>query len=242
MDDIVVYLATVLIGVFLILTRNIFSPVWLLVVALLLLYKTRTRSRFAYNLFYFNIIVIFIYFLVKYQSVFAPFIIAIILAYILTPLTNLFNRIKIHKAISSLIVVVFVWVALVELFFLVIPPFVTEIQNFISSLSQPLPHIYKFIESVLNQLKALGIEFNPETVNKALAAASQGLISGFGKGLGTTLHILFYLVFTPVATYYFLVDGEKIVHWFYHFIPRTKRRDDCRSRKNRPGLKRIPSR
>ncbi len=223
MEDILLFLASALVAAFLILTRNVFSPIWLLFVSLLLLYRIKEKTRLASNLYRCTVLVIFLYFFVKYQGLFIPFVAAIILAYILSPLVGLLEKIKIRKVFASFVVVVVVWFSLLYLLYLIIPPFISEARNLITSLSQPIPHIYKFIESVFAQLKTLGVDVNFETINKTLDGLLNGLIENFGKGIGTTIHLVFYLILIPVATYYFLVDGEKMIRWFHHFIPADQR-------------------
>ncbi len=219
MIDALVVVATILIGAFLVLTRNLFSPVWLLLVGLLVLHQVRGKGRLASTLYRFDILVIVLYFFVRYQSVFIPFVAAIILAYILDPIVRQLNRIRISKPVASAAVVVLVWTALIYLLIRIIPPFVNETKNLLATLSQPIPHIYHAVESFLNQLKELGLDFSLAPLSQNFDGVIRGLIANLGKGVGTTFQLVFYVVLTPMAAYYFLVDGEKIVKWFYFFVP-----------------------
>jgi len=219
MIDALVVVATILVGAFLVLTRNLFSPVWLLLVGLLVLHQVRGKSRLASTLYRFDILVIVLYFFVRYQSVFIPFVAAIILAYILDPIVRQLNRIRISKPVASAAVVVLVWTALIYLLIRIIPPFVNETKNLLATLSQPIPHIYHAIESFLNQLKELGLDLSLAPLSQNFDGVIQGLIANLGKGVGTTFQLIFYVVLTPMAAYYFLVDGERIVKWFYFFVP-----------------------
>lgn len=175
----------------------------------------------------------------------APFILALVLAYIQNPLVNrlagkrLFGKMKISRSLATGLLALPSLGILALIGFVAIPAVTAEltqliqrapefVQQFTASLTrwegQLLARDLPFIDerSLIEQLRSL----RPEAVTGWLQerqaaigrAAWQGVL-GLGRGLGTLLSILSYVFLTPILTFYLLRDWDRIQSRMAALVP-----------------------
>ncbi len=175
-------------------------------------------------------------------SLLAPFILAAALAYMLDPLVDRLQArgMKRVPAIVILVgpVIVLGTVGLV----LGIPALGRQFGDFLSALPTLVERIQQLAErwgDRLNTLPLLG-EALSDRVEALDAEALVGMlqerqadfaargwaaVTGFGRGIGSALTVLGYVVLTPVLTFYLLRDWDGIVTRVDDLIPRDRRDD-----------------
>jgi predicted PurR-regulated permease PerM len=171
----------------------------------------------------------------------APFILALILAYVLDPLVDLLERWMPRAAGIAVLALplagVGVFVALVVL---------PAVGRQLSELIADVPSYLAVLEGWVTDLRAwvigLGIQgLDEETIPaireidaKAVVSylrerqsdvAEQGLsaVLGIGRGLGAVLTVAGYLVLLPILTYYLLRDWDRLRERLADLIPRTRK-------------------
>lgn len=198
-------ISEVIILQFLIKNRKIIFDVFLLVTLLLILFFVRSSLR----------------------SIITPFIYALVLAYLLNPAVRYLEKKKIKRGFAILIVFLGIIAGLSLLFMSFVPMLANDLVVFDSE----IPNIFRFIESVVEELQQGRVPFLPdfvldyvdidselERISSAVRAAFSNLSSFIIASTGTLLDI----IMTPIITFYYLKDKEKLTEKASNFIKQDK--------------------
>ena len=153
-----------------------------------------------------------------------PFVYALILAYILDPLVELLEKRKIKRIWAILLVFLLVFAIIGIAFATIIPSLTGDLSGII----EDIPNIVDFTEKLIVDLRAGEIEFIPEEfqdflnvedqMSKAgeyLRNAFRGIFDALVNSPGTLLDI----IITPIITFYYLKDKDRIIKAFTQDIP-----------------------
>ena len=164
---------------------------------------------------------VFIYLLFRFSVVLPPLILAVILAYILSPAVNFVEkRIRLPRGLAILFAYILLLGLIALLLGLIIPPFIEQmgglggdIQSIINSIEKFLGHRYNVAGFVID-LDAL--------INR-LSGSLQTTFSPFlGRTVSLAIEILssvVWVIFIAVVAFYFIKDGEKINQWLESIVP-----------------------
>lgn len=151
-------------------------------------------------------------------SVLTPFLIGAILAYLGTPIVNRAQRRGVPRALSTLLVILFIGLLLAALFFVLIP----LVQSEVMTITKRVPDLFaQFTERVAPMLEekfgvtlALDFEsvrsFVTENAQEARDLSAR-LLSGVKSGGAIVLSVLINLALIPVVMFYLLRDWNMIV-------------------------------
>jgi predicted PurR-regulated permease PerM len=169
-----------------------------------------------------------IIFLYNISSILAPFIVGIILAYLLNPLTSIFEKYTSRglAAIASLMILIMLLVALL---LIIGPYFYYELSSFIIEMPEYLSNIRAYLnpymESIYTKFGIKGYEGNEGVLHKA----SQGIVQLSSKLLANIwsssiafINIIALLIITPIVSFYLLRDWKNITKGFFDLVPRKK--------------------
>lgn len=161
-------------------------------------------------------------------KVLIPFIAALILAYILNPLVDLFeHKFSIKRKISALILSLVMIMIIIAIPVYLVPVLIDELKVIVDKIPQIVILINKHILTPLNNelgtrvyldLKNLKLAFinNPnKTINNIDAfqnIAQNGMI---------IVEIVIYLILTPFALFYSILNWHNILQFFEDLIPRS---------------------
>jgi hypothetical protein len=127
---------------------------------------------------------LFIYLLYRFNIVIKPFILAVILAFVLAPLANWFQaRMKIHRGVATLISYLVLFVVVAAILALLFPPLAEQATNF----NLDFQRMVGELESVLGSQYTWLADINLETVPNSLTAW-KGVLEPV---VGQTLSIIF---------------------------------------------------
>lgn len=224
MQKVVLYISIVLVAAFIILSKT-FSPLWLLLLILSLLWSYR-HNKDIRPLFILTIFFFLAYFVFHYFTILIPFIVGAGLAYILTPLIAFFEKKgKIPRPIAILIFLLPIIAIFPLLFFLMVSGIISELQILMEKIPYAIQQIQISSGTIINRLLELGIEIDPNIITKTITSHLTNIISGLfktigqiGKGIGSIAIIAYNLVFIPLSAYLFLADREKIVTWLQNLF------------------------
>lgn len=218
MQKVVFYISVLLFAGFIILSKT-FSPLWLLLLIIVLLWSYR-HNRDIRPLFILAIFFFLLFFVLHYFAILIPFIIGAGLAYILTPFVGFLEKKKIPRAIAILIFLLPIIAIFPLLFFLMVSGIVSELQILIEKIPYTIQQIQISSGAIINKLLELGIEIDPNIIANTITSHLTNIISGIfrtfgqiGKGIGGIIVIVYNFVFIPLSAYLFLADREKIVKW-----------------------------
>lgn len=162
----------------------------------------------------------------------APFVLAVILAYMLDPLVDRMEGRRVGRSLAILLLILPVLVLLGLALVLGLPALATQIGGIIQETPEFLARLANWLEATQEGLLLVDIPLLEEdvllerlrsvdagAVMAFLEERKEGIVSGiwsgvlgFGRGLGSFLTIIGYTVLTPVLTFYLLrdYDGLKV--------------------------------
>ena len=162
-----------------------------------------------------------VYLLYRFSVILAPLIMAVIIAYLLTPVTNfLQKRLHIPRVLAILLAYVLLIVILITLPLLIVPPLAAQlaalnvdIQRFLLALDALLGHQYNIGGQIINL----------EAVFRQMVGSLQGFAEPvFGQTLNFVLDVitsLIWVVFILVVSFYLVKDSEQVRQWLESLIP-----------------------
>ena len=162
-----------------------------------------------------------VYMLYRFSIILTPFILAIIIAYILTPAVNYFQkRLHIPRVLAILAAYLLLIVVLITLPLLIVPPLVDQF----TALNVDIQRFLLSIEALLgNQYSIAGQVINLEAVFKQMVGSLQGLAEPvFGQTLGFVLDVitsLIWVVFIFVVSFYLIKDSQQVSQWLEGLVP-----------------------
>jgi predicted PurR-regulated permease PerM len=178
----------------------------------------------------FTVVVIFALWL--FRPILLPFVVGIALAYILNPLVNAVQRLRIGRGWSSAVVLFGVIGVIVGIFFVVTPLIASQIYG----LAQNLPRYIATLNDLVQQALPALIEWlGPDRAAQLEASIVQFVSNGSEfvvsltaqvaqSGL-TVLNTLAFIILTPVVAFYLLLDWEGMVKGIDDLLPREHRRE-----------------
>ncbi len=173
----------------------------------------------------------------------APFVLALVLAYVLDPLVD---RITTRRVSRSLAIVLLTLPVLGLLAVAVLfgipalgaqagqliadtPEFLTRVAGWLDAVWQRLQRVNLPLieeEALLDQLRNVDAEAVVAFLDERQEVIWENLwtgILGLGRGVGSVVSILGYVVLTPVLTFYLLRDYDRIVERAGELLPRGSR-------------------
>lgn len=229
MTKIILYI-TILITAGFIIISKIFSPIWLLVLVLALLWYHQKEEDIR-PVFLFNIIILLFYFILHYFSILIPFIIGLGFAYILAPLVDLLEKKKMPRVLAILMLILPIIVIFPLILFLIVVGLINELQFLIEKIPDAIQQIQIYFGAMLNRFAELGIKIDPNFVANTITDQLTNILSGLfktigqiGKGIRDIFMLIYNLIFIPLSAYLFLVDRKEISNWFKNLFPSEEKK------------------
>lgn len=227
-------------GFFLYATRDLLNPLLLFALLWAVLLPFRgTHGHVA--LVTVSAVVTVFWLLADAGSVLAPFILAIVLAYILDPLVDRLERLKVSRGIAMAILSVAAIAILAAAALLGLPAAVRQLGEVV----QDVPIFLQRLGGWVRDLQERGVGENVPIVGDLLSRIQtidanavvaflqerqealggwvwNGLL-GFRRGLGSVFAILGYVALTPILTFYLLRDWDMILGVITDLVPTDRR-------------------
>ena len=167
------------------------------------------------------------YLLYKFRGIIGPLVIAIILAYVLTPAVNwLQKKIKIPRAIAILIFYILISLVIYILFSIGIPTLITQMSNLDLGLNETVQRASEWFGK---EYEFAGFTVDGQELLNRMVDSLQGF---FEPVIGQTLDIVavlfetvIWVVFIVIISFYMIKDSDKIMDWFRHLIPDDYKQD-----------------
>lgn len=164
---------------------------------------------------------------VRFQGVLAPFVISVILAYVLTPLvTRIHERLKIPRSLGILLVYLVLLAILGLILWLVIPIIIREVKGFTIDIQRMVAETQQFFEG---EFSIGGILISgPEIYSQLILTIQQTASSLVVKTLSAITVIaewLVWFIFILIIAFYFIKDYRSIIRWLEDLAPPTYRPD-----------------
>ena len=160
-------------------------------------------------------------FFAAFKSVVSPVICGIIMAYLMNPLSNFFERTLYHRikkektrhSIAVITTVLIVILAISLLFVALVPSLVDSVTLLFSSAPSYLENISKYFDKIAGNLSKFGIDVSniEKTLEDSLYGLFETIPNNLGKVLSTSVSVgssLFNLVVGFILAIYFLTGKE----------------------------------
>ncbi|MEO3947087.1 AI-2E family transporter [Gorillibacterium sp. CAU 1737] len=164
------------------------------------------------------------------SAVLAPFLVAMIISYVLNPVVCLLNeRSKVPRSIAVLLIYAAFLTSLAVILANFIPMFVRQL----TELNEHLPQFTAKTQALISQYNEN--RYIPETVrtgiNRALAKLETGISAGVTSSIdriGATLNTVFLAFIIPFLAFYILKDFQGIQRGILTLVPKSHRRQAVR--------------
>lgn len=159
------------------------------------------------------------------KEIFTPFIIAMIISYVLNPVVSLLNKRKMPRTVAVLLIYTVFIVSVTVVMMNMIPMFMGQLQE----LNQHVPQLAMKAQSIVdgvNQEKSIPDSIR-SGINQALIKAENAVstaISNYIDGIGSTINMLFMVFIIPFLAFYILKDFQLIEKTALAIVPKTQRR------------------
>ena len=167
------------------------------------------------------------YLLFRFSLMIPPFILAVILAYVISPVAGaLQRRLRIRRGLAT----VFTYVILLGLGALLPALFVPSLVQQLSDLNVNVQEIAALVESLLSQDILLGgLRFNLGQLGTPVIEALRALAEPvFGRTLGIAFDVIssfIWAVFIVVVSFYLVKDSARLKNWAKSLPPESLRAD-----------------
>jgi predicted PurR-regulated permease PerM len=228
----------VVLGFFLVSVRSILNP-FILFFLLVFLIQPYSGTRHHLLLVSATGLLTFVWLLDTTGFLLAPFVLALVLAYVMHPLVDRLERRRISRTLATFILALPVLAVLALVMFLGIPALSAQIAEFIRGAPALLQTATLRMEQWQAQLQSRDLAWldedavlermrsiQPDAVMAWLqqrqSAIARGVwtgILGVGKGVGAVLSLLSYVFLTPILIFYLLRDWRSIERRLGELVP-----------------------
>lgn len=220
-------------------SRTILNPLFLFVVLVVALQPFRGRTGHSLLVSLVGLITA-VWVLSTTGSLLAPFVLALGIAYILDPLVDRIEATGRGRTTAVILLALPVVGGLVAAILFGIPALAAQAGSVIDQAPDALARLDELVASLQTRLQGVpGVgdlvveplsRLDPEAITgfleerrEMLAQRAWDGVVGLGRGLGTVVSILGYVVITPVLTFYLLRDWDSITHNLGELVPRPRR-------------------
>ncbi|SEM69701.1 AI-2E family transporter [Paenibacillus sp. OV219] len=163
------------------------------------------------------------------RAVFAPFLIAMIISYVLNPIVSLLNERRVPRTIAVLLIYAVFCGTLTVILMNAIPMFLEQLQE----LNEHMPDLTMKAQGIVNDLN--NSSFLPESIrggiNKSiykLEKQSSDAIFSFINNIGAMINIVFIAFIIPFLAFYILKDFEVFERTLLTYVPKSHRKHAVR--------------
>ncbi|MUT67255.1 AI-2E family transporter [Paenibacillus sp. NEAU-GSW1] len=199
-----------------------------------------TRSRLFVGLIYFILALLALYLLLLVKpiilhlysflkAILAPFLIAMIISYVLNPVVSMLHSRKVPRTVAVLLIYAVFCAALAVVLVNVIPMFLQQVQE----LNHHVPDLTMRAQSLVTDLN--NTSFLPETFrdgfNKSLAHMEKKLsetLVHFVNNIGSVVNAVFIAFIIPFLAFYILKDFDVFERTVITYVPKSHRKNTVR--------------
>ncbi|MGM8364669.1 AI-2E family transporter [Virgibacillus sp. W0181] len=158
-------------------------------------------------------------------QLFAPFIIACFIAYLLYPLVTKLDQLNIQKPLAIMLIYFLFFGGIAYAIYLGYPAIIHQVRE----LNEQLPHVVHIYEKFIYQLYE-STSFLPETIHEkidgfigTMEKSLENVLDKLVGGVTKVVDFLILVTIIPVLVFYFLKDFAKIKEYIKRGIPFTYR-------------------
>lgn len=162
-----------------------------------------------------------------FRPILLPFVIGLILAYLLNPLVNMVQRLRIARPWATAIVLLLVIAVITVIFIILVPPLAEQAVDLLAGLPGYVTDLQELAQSIvpqlaewlgperMAQLEASIADIAGRSVEFAGSLTAQLAASGLN-----VINTIALLIITPVVAFYLLIDWEGMLKRVDDLLPR----------------------
>lgn len=167
------------------------------------------------------------------KAVLAPFLIAMIVSYVLNPIVNMLHDRKVPRTAAVLLIYLFFAAVCIVVLMNVIPMFMKQLQE----LSEHMPELTMRAQSITEHFNNnhLFPESVRDGINRSLAGLEKQLeerIAAFLNNIGSIINALFMIMIVPFLAFYMMKDMNLFERAALQYVPRVRRKHAIRLMKD----------
>ena len=172
---------------------------------------------FSFALFLFFIIISF------FGSVLTPFIISIVVAYLLVGMQKKIQSYNINENLSLAIAFSIFIITGAALVIWLVPLLYTQLQAFILDVPDLINNFREFISELPSKFPDLvstdQITIFFQAVSEEITAIAQNIVKTSISSIQSAITVLLYIILFPILVYFFLFDRKNIIEGFLKILP-----------------------
>lgn len=159
------------------------------------------------------------------KAIMAPFLIAMIIAYVLNPIVTLLNDRKVPRTMAVLLIYAVFIISVVVILMNMIPMLIEQVEE----LNEQMPHINAKAEHLINGINHSSLL--PPSIRSGVhewmysfeGRLSKGM-SEFIDNIGQTINVLFIALIVPFLIFYILKDFDVFERTVIAYVPKSHRK------------------
>lgn len=184
----------------------------------------RSKKRWLFIVF---LTLLSLFFLFKVRSIISPFIVGIILAYLLSPVVSWLEKQGVKRKAAVAVIFIWILVILTLTLFLLLPKLYLELGKLTSILPQKIQVIYEYAENAKSRYTQAGL---PSEVTKLIEEQLQdgqnfliNWLENLIESLPSLIASLGLLIISPILAIYFMLDWKRINEGVLQIVPQRMR-------------------
>jgi len=158
-----------------------------------------------------------------FGSVLTPFLVSIVVAYLLVGVQRKIESFNVSKKISLITTFLIFIIASLTLLIWLVPLLYTQLQAFVLDIPNLFNDFLTFVAALpasypdLISSEQISIFF--QAVSSELSSITQNLVKSSISGIQSTITVLLYIILFPILVYFFLFDRKNIIDGLIKVIP-----------------------
>lgn len=157
------------------------------------------------------------------RSVLWPFVLAILLVYLLSPLVDYLSQKKLPRVLAVLCVYVIFVAALVTIVLVITPGLANSLQQISKELPQYMAKLEEHTAFLKQQYDKLGLPLEWEDLTGQIIEGTKALARWAVDGIGQLFSGIFFLFLSLVVAFYLLKDAKKMKAGLMKLVPQDYR-------------------
>ncbi len=158
-----------------------------------------------------------------FVEVLTPFIISIVVAYLLVGLQKKIETYGFSQSVSSIIAFSVFIIVGAAMFTWLIPLLYVQLQSFVLDIPRIFNEFLNFVSTIpaafpdLVNSDQISVFF--QAVSSELSSITQNIVKSSISGIQSTITVLLYIILFPILVYFFLFDRKNIIEGCLSIIP-----------------------